>query len=130
MADQIIARLSLDGAAADAVRTLLPRGQLHFYAIGLAITLFGAFSLSRRAARAYSAIWGIPDLPRKEMWRGLVWVILQLTAILSVGEMRDLASRTPIAVRLLVLTSASAVWFGAELIAQRTITRGRIGRAR
>jgi hypothetical protein len=127
VADQIVGRLHLDRAAADAVRTLLPRGRSGLYVVGLAITLFGLVSLSRRAARAYAAIWRIPNLPRREVWRGLVWLLLELTAIGSVAALRDQARVRPGLVASGLFAIAVAVWFVAEAIAQRVITRGQVG---
>jgi len=126
LAVQMIQRLELDGSAADAVRTLLPSGRLHFYAVGLAITLFGLSSLSRRAAHAYAAIWRIPDLPRNRLWRALAWLLVEMAAIVSVAAVRDLARGTQAIARVTLFVLAIIIWYAAELGGQRLITDGRV----
>ncbi|NUT33083.1 MAG: hypothetical protein HOV79_08415 [Hamadaea sp.] len=122
LAVQLIQRLGLDGSAADAVRALLPSSSLRFYAVGLAITFFGLYSLSRRAAHAYAAIWQIPDLPRNRLWRALVWILLQLAAILSVGIVRDQARGAEPTARLALFVTIGIIWYATELAGQRLIT--------
>ncbi|MBB5868172.1 membrane protein [Allocatelliglobosispora scoriae] len=126
VATEIINRMGLDGIAADAVRVLLPRGQSRFYLIGLFITVYGAFSLSRRATRLYAAIWQVPVLRLPQQWRGLVWVAMQLIEVTAVAVLRDQARDARPLPKLLLFAGAIAVWFGVELLAQRLITLGRI----
>lgn len=126
IATELIERLGLTGAAADAVHTLLPRGSVNFYLTGVLVTLFGAFSLSRRAARAYAAIWQVPDLPPKQLWRGLVWLLLQLASIGSVAVIRDQARPASTAAKIAWFAAAVIVWYTVELVAQRLITRGQV----
>lgn len=126
LAVQLIQRLGLEGSAADAVRTLLPFSRLRFYALGLAITLFGLFSLSRRAAHAYAAIWQIPDLPRSRLWRALIWIVVQLAAILSVAGVRDLARGSALPARIALFAVIGIIWYTAELASQRLITDGHV----
>lgn len=125
-ATQLIGRLGLGGSAADAVRTLLPASRLHFYAVGIAITLFGVYSLTRRVARAYAAVWQIPELPRNRWWRALVWLLVELAAIVSVAAVRDLARGSAMHARVLLFVVAIIIWYAAELAGQRLITDGRV----
>ncbi|MEV6965731.1 hypothetical protein AB0M47_11485 [Hamadaea sp. NPDC051192] len=125
-AAQLIGRLGLGGPAADAVRTLLPASRLRLYVVGLGISLFGLYSLTRRVARAYSAIWQIPDLPRSRWWRAGVWLLVELAAIVSVAVARDLARESTPVARVALFVLALIIWYAAELAGQRLITDGRV----
>ncbi|MEV0271123.1 hypothetical protein AB0H43_20275 [Hamadaea sp. NPDC050747] len=125
-ATQLISRLGLGGAAADAVRTLLPASPLRFYAVGVAITLFGLYSLTRRVARAYAAVWQIPELPRSRWWRALAWLLVELAAIVSVAVARDLARESSAPARIALFVVGIIIWYAAELAGQRLITDGRV----
>ncbi|WP_027347192.1 hypothetical protein [Hamadaea tsunoensis] len=125
IADQIVKRLDLNGPAADAVRTLLPRSRAGFYVFGLAVTLYGVLSLARRVGRIYTAIWRVAPLKLRDQWRGLVWLLLEGSALLSVAELRDLAKHSARGgVRVTLFVVAVLIWFGVELLAQRLFSRG------
>lgn len=63
VAEQLIDRLGVVGAAARAVEQLIAvRGQ-GVHRLGFVVTLYSAFSLWRRASRACKAIWRSPQSP-------------------------------------------------------------------
>jgi membrane protein len=124
VATEIVQRLDLTGAAADTVRVLLPRGHGSFYALGFAITFYGMFTMSRRVARVYTAIWRLPDLRLAQLWRALIWLLLQVAAIISVGDLRSLGADARLPVKVGLYAAAVGIWFGTELAAQRLLTQG------
>lgn len=126
LGDGVIERLRLDGAAADAVRLLFTGGSPGFYPLGLLVVLYSAFSLSRRVGRAYAAIWDVPGLTLRQQWRGLVWVLLQVVVVLSVGGLRELAVRFDPAVAVGFYAASVVVWVVTEVIAQRLLTVGQV----
>lgn len=131
VADQIVKRLDLSGPAADAVRTLLPRSRASFYAFGLVVMLYGVLSLSRRVGRVYVAIWRLPPLKVRDQWRGLVWLLLEGAALVSVAFLRDVAKHTDaVGLRIVDFAVAVLVWFAADFAAQRVFTRGAVRRWR
>ena len=63
VAQEFIKRFGLVGAAAKSVEELIQVRSEGIYWIGLALTLYAAFTLSKRASRAYNAVWGSPSSP-------------------------------------------------------------------
>jgi membrane protein len=126
VADEIISRLGLEGIAANAVRTLLPAQRTGFYWFGLLVILYSLFSLSRRASRAYAAIWQVPQLRIDQQWRGLVWVLLELASITSLAWLRDPMPSAGPWVKAGLVGVGTLVWFGTELASQRLLTRGAV----
>jgi membrane protein len=126
VANQIITRLGLEGVAANAVRVLLPAQRSGFYWFGVLVILYSLFSLSRRAARAYSAIWQVPQLRIDQQWRGLVWILLELASIVSLAWLRDPLPSAGTTGRVLIVAGATLLWFGTEMLAQRLLTSGAV----
>lgn len=122
----VITRLRLDGAAADAVRLLFTGGSPGFYPLGLLVVLYSAFSLSRRVGRAYAAVWEVPGLTLRQQWRGLVWVLLQVAVVLSVGWLRELAVEFGTLAAIGFYTASVVIWTAAEVLAQQLLTVGRV----
>ncbi len=71
---QLIDRFGLVGAARQAVQVLFetPGAGSGVYWFGILLSLYSAFSLSRRVARAYVTIWDVRPLPVNRQWVGLV----------------------------------------------------------
>ena len=84
VARQLIERFGLVGAARDAMQVLFrtPGVGSGVYWLGLVITLYSAFSLSRRVTRAYATVWDVPPLPAGQQWKGLVWLGVQVVMII------------------------------------------------
>ena len=92
MATELIDRFGLAGAARAAVQQLFttPGAGSGVYWTGLLITLYTAFSLSRRVGRAYAADLGrAAAAARNQVWRGLVWVAIQVALVLVVSTLRS-----------------------------------------
>ncbi len=130
VAEEFIARFGLVGAAARAVEDLIVVPDEGIYWLGLILTVYAAFTLSKRASRAYNAIWGTEQLPIRSQWRSLVWVAVQVGLIILVTELRDFARESD--ALLLVLWSAAVllVWAAAEFFTQGLLTRGQVPRRR
>ncbi|HYO17202.1 MAG TPA: hypothetical protein VES02_00850, partial [Dermatophilaceae bacterium] len=84
IAEEFIRRFGLAGAAAQAVQDLIVVRSEGIYWLGLALTVYAAFTLSKRASRAYNAVWATPQLPVRAQWRALVWIVVQLLLVLMV----------------------------------------------
>jgi uncharacterized BrkB/YihY/UPF0761 family membrane protein len=133
VAQQLIARFGLIGAARDAVRVLFrdPGAGSGIYWLGLVITLYSAFSLSRRVARAYTTVWGVPALPAAKQARGgLVWLVIQLVMIVLATSLRTFGKDHGTGLQVLAALVLLVVWAGAELIVQQLLTGGQIERHR
>lgn len=128
VAEEFIARFGLVGAAARAIEDLIIVPDAGVYWLGLILTCYAAFTLSKRASRAYNAIWGTEQLPIRAQWRSLVWVAVQVGLIMVVTQLRDLARGSD----SLVLWSLAvvAVWGAAELFTQTLLTNGQVPRRR
>ena len=130
VAQQFIARFGLVGAAARAVENLIVVPEEGVYWLGLILTVYAAFTLSKRASRAYNAIWGTEQLPIRSQWRSLVWVAVQVGLIILVTQLRDFARESD--ALLLALWSAVVLllWAAAEYFTQSLLTRGQVPRRR
>jgi membrane protein len=130
VAQEFIARFGLVGAAARAVEDLIVVPEEGVYWLGLILTVYAAFTLSKRASRAYNAIWGTEQLPIRSQWRSLVWVGVQVGLIIMVSQLRDFARESD--TLLLVLWSAAVLvlWAAAEFFTQSLLTRGQVRRRR
>lgn len=130
VAEEFIKRFGLVGAAADAVQDLIVVRTEGIYWLGLALTVYAAFTLSKRASRAYNAVWGTPQLPARSQWRALVWIVVQLLLILMVTELRSVVRSSGAVLALLTAVLILAVWFAAEAFTQSLLTRGHVARGR
>ena len=130
VAEEFIKRFGLVGAAAKAVQELIQVRSEGIYWIGLALTLYAAFTLSKRASRAYNAVWGSPQLPIRDQWRSLVWILVQLVLIVMVTELRGFARDSGPVLALLAGAVIIVVWAGAEVLTQTLLTRGHVVRRR
>jgi membrane protein len=130
VAEEFIKRFGLVGAAATAVQQLIQVRSEGIYWIGLALTLYAAFTLSKRASRAYNAVWGTSQLPIRDQWRSLVWILVQLVLIIMVTELRGFARDAGPVLALMVGVVILLVWAGAEVLTQTLLTRGQVVRRR
>jgi membrane protein len=132
MANELIQRFGLAGAAQVAVRQLFttPGAGSGVYWTGLLITLYSAFSLSRRVARAYTSLWDVPPLPANQMWRGLVWVLIQVAVILVLSTLRAFGRAHGVGAEILLLVVVLALWGGTEYFTQWLLTFGAVARER
>jgi membrane protein len=130
VAEEFIRRFGLVGAAARSVQDLIVVRSEGIYWIGLALTLYAAFTLSKRASRAYNAVWGTPQLPVRDQWRSLVWILVQLILIVMVTELRGFARDAGPVLALLAGAVILVTWMGAEVLTQTILTRGHVVRTR
>ncbi len=130
VAEEFIRRFGLVGAAAKSVQDLIVVRSEGIYWIGLALTLYAAFTLSKRASRAYNAVWGTPQLPVRDQWRSLVWILVQLILIVMVTELRGFARDAGPVLALLAGAVILVTWMGAEVLTQTILTRGHVVRTR
>lgn len=130
VAEEFIRRFGLVGAAAKSVDDLIVVRTEGIYWIGFLLTLYAAFTLSKRASRAYNAIWGTPQLPVRDQWRSIVWVVVQLVVIIMVTELRVFVKESGPVLALLAATAIMVAWAGAEVLTQTVLTRGHVARNR
>jgi membrane protein len=130
VADEVIKRFGLAGAAAKAVQDLIVVHTEGIYWVGLVLTAYAAFTLSKRASRAYNAVWGTPQLPVRAQWRALVWIAVQLLLVVMVTELRTVVRTSGVALALLVAALILVLWFAAEVFTQTLMTRGQVARRR
>jgi membrane protein len=130
VAQEVIKRFGLAGAAAKAVQDLIVVRTEGIYWLGLVLTVYAAFTLSKRASRAYNAVWGTPQLPVRAQWRALVWIAVQLLLVVMVTELRTVLRTSGVALALLVAGLILVVWFAAEVLTQTLLTRGQVARRR
>ena len=130
VAEEFIKRFGLVGAAARSVQDLIVVRSEGIYWIGLALTLYAAFTLSKRASRAYNAVWGTPQLPVRDQWRSLVWILVQLILVVMVTELRGFARDAGPGLALLAGGVILVTWMGAEVLTQTILTRGHVLRRR
>jgi membrane protein len=130
VAEEFIRRFGLVGAAARSVEQLIQVRSEGIYWIGLALTLYAAFTLSKRASRAYNAVWGSPQLPIRDQWRSLVWILVQLVLIIMVTELRGFSRESGPVLALLAGVVILMAWAGAEVLTQTLLTRGHVARRR
>jgi hypothetical protein len=130
VAEELIKRFGLAGAAAKAVEDLIVVRTQGVYWLGLALTVYAVVTLSKRASRAYNAVWGTPQLPVRAQWRALVWIVVQLLLVVMVTELRGVVRAAGPVLALLTASLILMVWFAAEAFTQGLVTRGLVARRR
>ena len=130
VAEELIKRFGLAGAAAKAVQDLIVVRTQGVYWLGLLLTVYAVITLSKRASRAYNAVWGTPQLPVRAQWRALVWIVVQLLLVVMVTELRGVVRAAGPVLALLTASLILMVWFAAEAFTQGLLTRGLVARRR
>ena len=130
VAEEVIKRFGLAGAAAKAVQDLIVVRTQGVYWLGLLLTVYAVITLSKRASRAYNAVWGTPQLPVRAQWRALVWIVVQLLLVVMVTELRGVVRAAGPVLALLTASLILVVWFAAEAFTQGLLTRGLVARRR
>ena len=122
IANAIGDRFGLDDAARVALRLLFDHpGTAAISWLAIVISFLSAFSLSRRLARAYAAIFEVPALPRGKSWHGLVWIVLQVTLLVVSSMLRDLRTDSGVVIAAFALVGLFALWFGADFAGLRLL---------
>lgn len=88
----IIDRFSLGGVSKDAVTALFATSTVVAAVSWLAIvlTVLSALSLARRLSGVYASIFDAPKLPGRQIWRALLWILVQVVMITGAAALRDL----------------------------------------
>lgn len=123
IANSIGDRFGLDDSARGAIRLLFTDGGAAATVSWLAvvITVLSAFSLSRRLARVYASIFGVPPLARSQTWRGIVWVGLQLVLFISASVLRDVRRDNGMVIAILAVIALLVLWFAADVAGLRLL---------
>ena len=116
-------RFGLDQVARQAIRALFDGSATGMTVSWLAVvfTLLSAFSLSRRLARVYAAIFDVPPLPRSQTWHGLVWIVVQLVLFTSSSFLRDVRRDAGPVLAVLVVIVALIMWFALDAVSIRLL---------
>ena len=130
IAGQLSDRYGLDQVARRAIESLYTATTdvVTISWLALAMSFLSAFSLSRRLARTYAAIFEVPPLPRRQTWHGLVWIALQVSLLIVASTMRDIYRSQGgvievLAVIGLVATWLFVDWFGVRLLVPAVANR-------
>jgi len=126
LAEDLIERFGLAGAAARSVRDLIVIRQEGVYWLGLIITVYSAFVLGRRVSRTYNLIWQTPRLPASQAWRSLIWIVIQVSMVAAVSQLRSVARDSGDVAAIALAVVIIVVWGGAEYVTQRLFTRGAV----
>jgi hypothetical protein len=115
-------RFGLDDAARGAVRVLFDHpGAATLSWLAVVVSLLSAFSLSRRLARVYAAIFEVTPLPRSKSWHGLVWILLQLTLFVVASMLRDVRAASGPLLAGLAVVGLLMLWFVADVAGLRLL---------
>ena len=120
---QINERFGIDGAASLAVEALF-RSDSTVRAISwlaVAMSLLSAFSLARRLSRTYALIYGVPGLTTSQLWRGVVWIGVQVVLLAAASGLRDIRRDSGPIIAVVAIVILLAVWVGADLVALRLL---------
>ena len=118
VATDINDRFGLVGAAQDAVRALFTSGTSGFALSwsALILTVYSAFSLSRRLSRTYGAIFQLPPLKTAQLWRGVAWVVLEISLLTLSSGLRALEREHGWALSVLAIIGLLIIWFGFDAL--------------
>lgn len=123
IADQFTTRYGLDDVARHAIQSLFTATAdvVTVSWLALLMSFLSAFSLSRRLARTYAAIFEVPPLRRNQTWRGLVWIVLQIALFIGASSLRDVyrthGGLAEVAAGLALIALWFLVdWFGVRLL--------------
>lgn len=123
VAEQINDRFGLEGAASVAVEALF-RSESTVIAVSwlaLAMALLSAFSLSRRLSRTYGLIFGVPGLGSRQLWRGLVWIGVQM-ALMTLGSgLRTVGREGGALLTVVAVVGLLVLWLAADTAALRLL---------
>ena len=116
-------RFGLEGAARDAVLGLFnaPEHTMTLSWLAIILSLLSAWSLGRRLAKTYATIFDLPPLPRKQMWRGLVWVVVMALLIVLTSQLRDLTRTYGVWALIFGSLGLLLLWFGGLYLSIRVI---------
>ncbi|MGY1745460.1 YhjD/YihY/BrkB family envelope integrity protein [Blastococcus sp. SYSU D00695] len=130
LADRMAHHLALSEEARTVVRQLFVSSDVVHTpttAAGAVVTVCAAFAWPAELQRFYAAVWGVPRLGRRHLWRPLVWLATLLVTVVVVGAVSTLAGGVSGAVVTAVLCSPLlllwAWWMQGFLLAWRVPAR-------
>lgn len=116
IANAIGNRFGLETAAQVALRALFSHPTAATISwLAVAVSFLSAFSLSRRLARVYASIFGVPPLPRRKNWHGLVWIGLQVALLVLASMLRDLRTESGVVLATVAVVALLLLWFVADM---------------
>lgn len=120
---QISDRFGLEGAADISVRALFSApGPEHAISwLAIIMSLLSAFSLSRRLSRTYGMIFGLPSLRRNQLWRGAVWIALQIALFGLGSELRTFRREEGDVLATLAGILLLVIWFLGDMLAVKLL---------
>ncbi|MEY4136763.1 MAG: hypothetical protein RL205_891 [Actinomycetota bacterium] len=128
----IIDRFSLGGAGEEAVTALFATSVTVAAVSWLAVVLttLSALSLARRLASVYASIFDAPKLPGRQVWRALLWILLQVIMICAAAGLRDVWRHGGLALTMLAGLLLAVLWgagdaFGVHLLVP-SVGRGQL----
>ena len=117
IANAIGNRFGLDSAAQLALRALFAHPTIATVNwLAVVVSLLSAFSLSRRLARVYAAIFAVTPLPRKKNWHGLVWIVLQVALLVGASMLRDVRIGSGPVLAAVAFVALLVLWFVADML--------------
>lgn len=123
LATQVGDRFGLDMVTRVAIQQLFLSGAGERVISWLAVVmvLVSAFALARRLGRVYAMIFGLPQLKRSENWRGLVWIIIQVTLAIVASSLRQVRVDAGAVIAILAVVVLLVVWFAADFVSLRLL---------
>lgn len=130
VADELIERFGLVGAAARTMRELIVVQREGVYLLGAVVTLYSAFVLARRTSRTYNMIWRTPMLAPAQQWRSLLWILIQVLMVAAVTQLRDVARESGAGAGVLLALVVLLLWGASDYLCQWLFTQGAVARRR
>lgn len=114
----IIDRFALEGESRTAVTALFATSSAAVAVSWLAIilTTLTALSLARRLSGVFASIFEVPKLPGRQIWRALVWILVQITMITAVAELRDVWRNSGWFLAFVAAALLFVLWGGGEAL--------------
>jgi membrane protein len=116
-------RFGLDSYARTAIQVLFqaPVSIKTISWLAVVMSLLSAFSLSKRLSRVYASIVHQPPLQRTQFWRGLVWIVLQVTMYVLASDLRAVRRDSGPGIAALAVVALLIAWFLADVAGLRLL---------
>lgn len=123
IADQVGDRFALDRPARSAIQVLFeaPASVRTISGLAVFMSLLSAYSLSRRLSRVYASILQLEPLARSQVWRGLVWIGLQVVLFVAASALRGVRRDSGALIATLAVIALLATWFLADVAGLRLL---------
>jgi membrane protein len=128
LADRMAHHMALSVEARDAVRELFATAETvrgPTSALGAVVTVLAAYAWPAELQRFYAAVWGLPQLGWRHLWRPLAWLGSLLAVVVTVAVVGGLAGGVAGAVLTAVLCSPLVllwVWWMQRLLLAGRVT--------